>query len=168
MGLFSLKLESLQQLFVRELRSLYDAENQITEALPKMIENATVPELKEALEEHLDVTNQQITRLDRIFTLLQEKASGETCRGIKGIISEGSDLLSTGGEPNVIDAGIIAAAQKVEHYEIAAYGTVRTYAELLGNSEISQLLEQTLDEEKEADTTLNSIAGNVNIEAKAA
>ena len=168
MGLFSLKLESLQQLFVKELRGLYDAENQITEALPKMIQNATVGELKAALQEHLEVTRQQITRLDRIFALLQQKPSGETSRGIKGIISEASDLLSTGAERNVIDAGIIAAAQKVEHYEIAAYGTVRTYAELLGNQEVAQLLQQTLAEEKEADTTLNDIASNVNVEARAA
>jgi ferritin-like metal-binding protein YciE len=168
MGLFSLKIESLQQLFVRELRSLYDAEQQITEALPKMIDKATVSELKEALEEHLDVTEQQITRLERIFGLLSEKVSRETNRGIKGIISEGSDLLSTGGERNVLDAGIIAAAQKVEHYEIAAYGTARTYAELLGKTEVAQLLQETLDEEKDADSTLSDIANSVNVEAKAA
>lgn len=168
MGLFSMKLESLQQLFVKELRDLYDAEQQITKALPEMIEGATVSELKQALQHHLDVTRGQIARLDRIFGLLQQKSSGETCRGIKGIISEGSDLLSTGGERGVIDAGIISAAQKVEHYEIAAYGTVRSYADLLGKREISQLLQQTLDEEKDADSTLNSIAQNVNIEAKAA
>lgn len=100
--------------------------------------------------------------------MLQQKPSGETCRGIKGIISEGSDLLSTGGDQGVIDAGIISAAQKVEHYEIAAYGTVRTYADLLGKREISQLLQQTLEEEKDADSTLNEISSNVNIEAKAA
>lgn len=168
MGLFSLKLASLQQLFVKELRDLYDAEQQITKALPEMIESATVPELKQALQNHLDVTRGQITRLDRIFGILQQKSSGETCRGMKGIISEGSDLLSTGGESGVIDAGIISSAQKVEHYEIAAYGTVRTYAELLGKREISQLLQQTLNEEKEADSTLNSIAQTVNVEAKAA
>ncbi len=168
MGLFSLKLESLQQLFVKELRDLYDAEQQITNALPKMIDSATVPELKQALQNHLDVTRGQIARLDRVFGMLQQKSSGETCRGIKGIISEGSDLLSTGGERGVIDAGIISAAQKVEHYEIAGYGTVRSYADLLGKREIAQLLQQTLEEEKEADSTLNSIAQSVNIEAKAA
>lgn len=168
MGLFSLKLENLQQLFVRELRSLYDAEQQITEALPKMIDKATVGEVRDALQEHLQVTEEQITRLERIFGLLQQKVTRETNRGIKGIISEGSDLLSTGGEPNVIDAGIIAAAQKVEHYEIAAYGTARTYAELLGKQEVAQLLQETLDEEKEADSTLNELANSVNVEAKAA
>jgi ferritin-like metal-binding protein YciE len=168
MGFFSMKLENLQQLFVKELRDIYDAEQQITEALPKMIEGATVGELKDALQEHLDVTREQISRLDRIFAMLQQKASGETCKGMKGIINEGSDLLSTGGGDNVIDAGIISAAQKVEHYEIAAYGTVRTYAELLGKREIAQLLQQTLEEETDADSTLTNIASNVNIEAKAA
>lgn len=168
MGFFSLKLENLQQLFVKELHDLYDAENQITEALPKMIASATARELQCALGEHLDVTREQIARLERVFGLIQQKASRETCRGIKGIISEGSDLLSTGGERGVIDAGIVAAVQKMEHYEIAAYGTVRSYAELLGFREISQLLQQTLDEEKAADSTLNNIARNVNVEAKAA
>lgn len=168
MGLFSMKLENLQQLFVKELRDMYDAEQQITEALPKMIDGATVNELKRALETHLQVTRGQIERLERIFGMLQEKSSGESCRGIKGIISEGSDLLSTGGERGVIDAGIINAAQKVEHYEIAAYGTLRSYADLLGKREISQLLQQTLEEEKEADSTLSEIAHSVNVEAKAA
>ncbi len=168
MGLFSLKLESLQQLFVKDLRDLYDAEQQITKALPKMIDSATVGELKQALQKHLEVTREQIARLDRIFGMLQQKASGETCQGMKGIINEGSDLLSTGGERGVIDAGIISAAQKVEHYEIAAYGTVRSYADLMGKREISQLLQQTLEEEKEADSVLNSIARSVNVEAKAA
>jgi ferritin-like metal-binding protein YciE len=168
MGIFSLKLESLQQLFFTDLRDLYDAEHQITDALPKMIEHATAGELKGALQDHLDVTHQQIARLEQIFGLLQQKASRKTCQGIKGIISEGKDLLSTGGEAGVIDAGIISAAQKVEHYEIAAYGTVRSYAELLGKQQISELLQQTLNEEKEADTTLNNIAHDVNVEAKAA
>lgn len=168
MGFFSLKLESLQQLFVKELRDLYDAEQQITEALPEMIKSATVGELKSALQEHLEVTRQQIARLERIFGMIQQKASRTTCRGIKGILSEGSDLLSTGGESGVIDAGIIGAAQKVEHYEIAAYGTVRSYADLLGYREASQLLQQTLAEEKAADSALNNIAQSVNVEAKAA
>ncbi len=168
MGLFSLKVESLHQLFVKELRDLYDAENQITEALPEMIESASASELKEALEEHLEVTKEHVERLDRIFGLLQYKASRSTCKGIKGIISEGSELVSGKGDPSIIDAGIIAVAQKVEHYEIAAYGTVRTYAELLGKREIAQLLQETLEEEKDADTVLSSIARSVNVEAKAA
>ena len=168
MGLFSMKLESLNKLFIHELKDLYDAEHQITSALPKMIEKCNVSELQEALQEHLDVTDEQIGRLERCFQLLNEKATRGNCRGMKGIIAEGSDLLSTGGEGAVLDAGIIASCQKVEHYEIAAYGAVRTYAELLGKHDIAQLLDQTLQEEKNADRALSAIARNVNIEAKAA
>ncbi len=168
MALFSMKLENLHQLLVKDLRDLYDAEDQITEALPKMIEAAQYPQLKSALQEHLDITRQQIARLDRIFGLLNEKATGETCKGMKGVIKEGSDLLSQGGDSTVVDAGIISPAQHVEHYEIAGYGTVRTYAQLLGRTDIAQLLQQTLQEEKDADETLNQIAQSVNVEARAA
>jgi len=168
MALFSMKLNNLQQLFVKELRDLYDAENQITDALPKMIDAATNGELKDSLQEHLDVTRQQIARLEQIFQSLNEKPTGETCKGMKGLIKEGDEIISTGGDPSTVDAGIISAAQRVEHYEMAGYGTVRTYAQLLGQSQIAQLLQQTLDEEKEADETLTEIAGSVNVEAKAA
>ncbi len=168
MALFSMKLENLQQLFLKELRDLYDAEKQITDALPKMIDAAKYPELKNALQQHLSVTKQQISRLDRIFQMMNEKASGETCKGMKGVIKEGDEIVSQGGDPSTVDAGIISAAQRVEHYEMAGYGTVRTYAELLGKREIAQLLQQTLNEEKEADETLSNIARNVNLEAKAA
>ncbi len=168
MALFSMKLENLQQLFLKELRDLYDAENQITEALPKMIEAAHYGQLKSALQEHLNVTKQQVSRLDEIFRQLNEKPTGETCKGMKGVIKEGDEIASQGGDPSTIDAGIISAAQRVEHYEIAAYGTVRTYAQLLGRTQIAQLLQQTLNEEKEADEKLNQIASSVNIEAKAA
>jgi len=168
MALFSIKLENLQQLFLKELRDLYDAEKQITEALPKMIDAAHHSELKNALEEHLHVTKQQIGRLDRVFQMLQEKPTGETCKGMKGVLKEGDEIASAGGDPSTIDAAIITAAQRVEHYEMAGYGTVRTYAELLGQHEIGTLLQQTLDEEKDADETLTNIAGSVNIESKAA
>ncbi len=168
MALFSMKLENLQQLFVKELRDLYDAENQITDALPKLIDAAHHSELKDALSEHLDVTKEQISRLDRIFQMLNEKATGETCKGMKGVIKEGDEIVSQGGDPSTIDAGIISAAQRVEHYEMAGYGTVRTYAELLGKNDIAQLLQQTLDEEEEADETLTNIAKTVNVEAQAA
>ncbi len=168
MALFSMKLENLHQLFLKELRDLYSAETQITDALPKMIDHATHPELKNALQQHLTVTKQQITRLDQIFSRLNEKSSGETCKGMKGLLKEGDEIISQGGDGSTIDAGIISAAQRVEHYEMAGYGTVRTYAELLGKKEIANLLQQTLDEEKEADQTLTQIAGSVNIEAKAA
>ena len=168
MALFSMKLETLQNLFVEQLRDLYDGEEQITKALPKMIEKAEHSELKDALQEHLDVTRQQIRRLEQIFQMLGEKASGKTCKGMKGVIAEGEGLMSEAEDPSVLDAGIIASAQRVEHYEIAGYGTVRTYAQLLGRADIANLLQQTLDEEKEADQTLSQIAQSVNVEAKAA
>ena len=168
MALFSMKLENLQQLYLKELRDLYDAENQITDALPKLIDAANNSELKNALQEHLNVTQTQIARLEQIFQMLNEKPSGETCKGMKGVIKEGDEIVSAGGDPATVDAGIISAAQRVEHYEMAGYGTVRTYAKLLGQDQHAQLLQQTLDEEEEADQTLTKIASTVNVEAKAA
>ena len=168
MAFFSVKLENLQQLFVKELRDLYDAERQITEALPKLIDAAHHSELKSALQEHLQVTKQQISRLEQIFQSLNQKPTGETCKGMKGVIKEGDEIVSAGGDPSTVDAGIISAAQRVEHYEMAGYGTVRTYAQLLGQQEMARLLQQTLAEEVEADERLTEIARNVNVEAKAA
>ena len=168
MAIFSMDLNSLRDLFVDELRDLYDAETQITDALPKLIEKAQYPELKSALQEHLQVTRGQIQRLETIFQRLDEKPTGESCKGMKGLIKEGDDMASRDGSPSVIDAAIISSAQRVEHYEIAGYGTVRTYAQLLGETEFANLLQQTLDEEKEADQTLNSIAQTINVQAKAA
>lgn len=168
MALFTMKLENLEQLFLQELRDLYDMEDQITEALPKLIEAAHYPQLKNALQQHLKVTQQQVKRLDQVFDILGEDASGQTCKGMKGIIKEGDEIVSQGGDNATVDAGIISAAQRVEHYEMAGYGTVRTYAELLGQQQIARLLQQTLDEEKEADEKLTEIARGVNIEAKAA
>jgi ferritin-like metal-binding protein YciE len=163
-----MKLENLQQLYLKELRDLYDAEKQITEALPKLIDAASNPELKNGLQEHLNVTNTQISRLERIFQSLNEKPTGETCKGMKGVIKEGDEIVSAGGDPATVDAGIISAAQRVEHYEMAGYGTVRTYAKLLGQQEHANLLQQTLQEEEQADKTLTQIANTVNVEAKAA
>jgi ferritin-like metal-binding protein YciE len=168
MALFSMKVDNLQQLFVEQLRDLYDGEQQITEALPKLIEKASNPELKSALQEHLNITKQQISRLDSIFNKLDEEPSGESCKGMKGVIKEGDDLVSKADDPAVRDASIITSAQRVEHYEIAGYGTVKTYARQLGKNEFAKILEQILNEEKEADQKLNQIAENVNIEAKAA
>ena len=168
MAIFSMDLDSLRDLFVDELRDLYDAENQITDALPKLIDKAQYPELKSALQEHLEITRGQIRRLESIFQRLNEKATGETCKGMKGLIKEGDDMASRDGSASVIDAAIISSAQRVEHYEIAGYGTVRTYAQLLGENEFANLLQQTLDEEKEADLKLNEIAKTINVQARAA
>jgi ferritin-like metal-binding protein YciE len=168
MALFAMKMENLQQLFLKELRDIYDAEDQITDALPKLIDAAHHSELKQALQEHLSVTKHQISRLDQIFQMLGEKPSGETCKGMKGLLKEGSDIVSAGGDPSAVDAGIISAAQRVEHYEIAAYGTVRTYAKLLNQSQMANLLQQTLNEEADADNKLTQIASTVNVQAKAA
>jgi ferritin-like metal-binding protein YciE len=168
MALFSMKLENLKDLFITELRDLYDAENQITKALPKMISKAENPQLKSALQEHLQVTEGQIQRLERIFNTLNQKPTGQACKGMKGVIAEGDEMIGRSGDPSVIDAGIISAAQRVEHYEMAGYGTVRTYADLLGMSEAASLLQKTLDEEKQADSSLNQIAKTINVEARAA
>lgn len=168
MAMFSMKVDNLQQLFVEQLRDLYDGEQQITKALPKLISKAQSSELKSALQEHLDVTKTQITRLEQIFKTLNEKPTGESCKGMKGVLAEGDDLVSKSNDPSVIDASIITSCQRVEHYEMAGYGTVRTYARLLGRQEWASLLDQTLSEEKEADETLSQIADSVNIEAKAA
>jgi ferritin-like metal-binding protein YciE len=164
-----MKLENLHSLLVEELQDLYSAENQIIEALPDMIEEASSPDLKNALQQHLEETRGQVLRLDQIFSQLPNvKKDGKTCKGMKGILKDGQDLLDTDAEPEVLDAGMIAGAQRVEHYEIAGYGTVRTYAQLLGRKDWAQLLEQTLNEEKQADQKLNQLAGHINVEAKAA
>ncbi|HEX6502663.1 MAG TPA: ferritin-like domain-containing protein [Terriglobales bacterium] len=160
-----MKANSLRELYLGELRDLYDAEHQITKALPKMISKTSSDELKSALTEHLEVTRQQAERLEQIFQNMGEKAKTEKCRGVEGVIQEGSELLKQTDDEDVRDAAIISAAQKVEHYEIASYGTVRTWASLLGEQEAADLLEQTLNEEKEADEKLNEIAESVNIEA---
>jgi ferritin-like metal-binding protein YciE len=161
-----MKLNSLQELYTEQLRDLYDAENQIIKALPEMIDAATSPDLKEALNEHLAVTKTQATRLEQIFEGLSEKAKGETCKGMKGVIQEGSDLVDKIEDEDTRDAGIITAAQRVEHYEMAGYGTARTFANLLGEDEAAQLLQQTLDEEKEADQKLTSLAEEINTSAE--
>jgi len=164
-----MKLENLHSLFVEELQDLYSAEQQIIEALPDMIEEASSPELKSGLQHHLEETRGQVRRLDQIFSQIPKvDKEGKTCKGMKGIIKDNQDLLDTDAEPEVLDAGMIAGAQRVEHYEIAGYGTVRTYAELLGRKDWAQLLEQTLQEEKQADQKLNGLASRINIEAKAA
>jgi len=164
-----MKLESLQELFVHELQDLYSAENQIIKALPKMVDKASSPELKSALQSHLQETKGQLRRLEQIFDQMPDvDRDDEKCKGMEGIIKEGSDMLSEDADADVLDAGIIAAAQRVEHYEIASYGTVRTYANLLGKQNWAELLQQTLSEEKSADQKLNALAEHINMEAQAA
>jgi ferritin-like metal-binding protein YciE len=162
------KANSLQELYVNELKDLYDAENQITKALPKMIDAASSEELQSALTEHLEITRQQTKRIEQIFQNMGEKLKSEKCKGMEGLIKEGSGIISEDMDENVKDAAIISATQKVEHYEMAGYGTVRTWADLLGEDEAEELLQQTLDEEKEADKKLNDLAEQINVEAEAA
>ena len=163
-----MKLEALETLYVEELRDIYNAENQLLKALPKMAKTASSPELKQAFEDHLEQTREHVERLEEIFEKLEKKPSGKTCKAMKGLIEEGSEIMEEEGEEHVLDAGLIAAAQKVEHYEIASYGTVRTWAELLGEEDAAELLQQTLDEEGETDKRLTELAEEiVNVEAAA-
>ena len=155
---------SLQELYVEQLQDLYSAEQQIIKALPKMIEAAQSDELRSALKEHLEITRKQASRVETICQELGEDAQNEKCRGMEGILKEGTDL-SNKVSKEVMDAAIIAAAQRVEHYEMAGYGTARTYATLLGFPEAASMLEQTLEEEKEADQTLSELAEELNVEA---
>jgi ferritin-like metal-binding protein YciE len=160
------KANSLRELYVKELQDLYDAENQIIKALPKMVDNASSEELQEALNEHLEITREQAQRIQQIFSDMGQKLKAEKCKGLEGVIKEGSEVLKDAEDDDVRDAAIIASAQKVEHYEMAAYGTVRTWAQLLGENEAADLLQQTLDEEKEADQKLNQLAEQINTEAQ--
>ncbi len=164
-----MKIENLHQLFVDELQDLYDAEKRIIDALPDMAEKAASVDLRNAFEDHLRETREQQRRLDQIFDQLRDvDRDDKTCKGIEGIIKENEKLMKDAKDPDVRDAGMIAGAQRVEHYEISAYGTARTYAQLLGRTDWAQLLQQTLDEEKNADRKLNQLAERINIEAKAA
>lgn len=161
-----MKIDSLQKLYVEELRDLHSAERQIIQALPKMIKGASSPELKAALEEHLAVTKEQLARLDQIFDKLGKKGTGKKCKGMEGILEEGKEMLAEDMAPEVLDAAILSSAQHVEHYEMAGYGTVRTYAQLLGETEAMKLLQTTLDEEGKADKTLTELAQRINVEAE--
>jgi len=164
-----MKLDSLQKLYIEELRDLYNAENQLVKALPKMAKHASHQELKQAFEDHLEQTEEHVERLDEIFKRLDERPTGKTCKAMKGLIEEGSEILEKDGDQSVLDAALIGAAQRVEHYEIAAYGTVRTFANMLGENEAAELLQQTLDEEGEADKLLTELAETVvNVEAPTA
>lgn len=153
-----MKTKTMEDLYVQELKDLYDGEKQILKALPKMAKAATSDALKTAFEEHLQQTQRQVERLEQIFNNRGEKASGKKCKGIEGIIEEGSELMDEVDESPLLDAGMIAAAQKVEHYEMAGYGTVCTFAERLGDNQAAGLLRQTLEEEKATDKKLSQLA----------
>lgn len=162
-----MKLNTLRDLYVEQLQDLYSAETQLVKALPKMEKAASNAELKQAFQQHLAQTEQQVQRLEQIFQGLGKKPGGQTCKGMEGLIKEGEEMIKMKGDPAAIDAGLIAAAQRVEHYEIAGYGCVRTYADQLGDSKSAKLLQQTLDEEGKADKLLTTIAEQVvNIEAE--
>ncbi len=156
-----MKIETLQDLFLDELRDLYDAEKQLVKALPKMASAASSIELRQAFEHHLLETQGHVERLETIFSEMDAKSSGESCDAMKGLIKEGDKVASNVDESPLRDAGLIGAANRVEHYEIAAYGTARTFAETLGLSNAVELLEATLEEEEEADRKLTEIAETV-------
>jgi ferritin-like metal-binding protein YciE len=158
-----MKAESLQDLYLEQLKDLYDAENQLIKALPKMAKAASSPELRNAFEEHLEQTKQHAQRLETIFEGMGEKAKGQKCKAMEGLVKEGSEVIEEDMTEGVKDAALIAAAQRVEHYEMAGYGCVRTYANLLGETEAANLLQKTLQEEKEADELLGGIAEQVNV-----
>jgi len=159
---------TMDELFVDELKDLYSAEKQITRALPKLVKAATSDELRQAFQSHLEETNGHVTRLEKAFEILGKSPKGKTCVGMKGVLEEGAEVLEDTDKGEVRDAGLISAAQRVEHYEMAGYGSARDFAKLLGQDEIAELLEETLEEEKAADKKLTSISKQVNAEAQAA
>jgi ferritin-like metal-binding protein YciE len=159
-------LESLQDLYLEQLKDLHSAERQIIEALPKMIEQTKHPELRQGFEKHLNQTKEQLRRLEQIGQRAGQKLSGHTCKGMEGLLEEGEELMEERADSDVLDAALISAAQRVEHYEMAGYGCARTYARLLGLDDDAKLLQQTLDEEGETDHLLTAMAERViNIEA---
>ena len=155
-----MKIDSLDILLEEELKDIYSAEKQLLKALPKMAKKASSDELRAALEEHLTVTEGQVTRLEEVFEVLGKTAKAKTCKAMQGLIEEATELMEEDADDAVLDAGLIAAAQKVEHYEIASYGTVRTWAKLCGEENAAELLQETLDEETEADQKLTELAEN--------
>jgi ferritin-like metal-binding protein YciE len=156
-------MHDFHHLFIEQLRDIYDAENQLLEALPKMAQAAHNEKLSDAFEHHLEQTRQHVDRLEKVFDLLDESADRKTCEAMQGLIEEGEDIIQKDGDPHVKDAALIAAAQRVEHYEIAAYGTVCTYAEQMSHDEALSLLQETLEEEKDTDHKLNDLAtGSIN------
>ncbi|MGA9718655.1 MAG: ferritin-like domain-containing protein [Acidobacteriaceae bacterium] len=161
-----MSIKTIDDLFLNELKDLYSAEKQITKALPKMARASASDDLRTAFETHLEETEGQIERLDQIFEKLGQSPRGKKCHGMEGLLEEGSEILDEAEKGAVRDAALISAAQRVEHYEMAGYGSVRTYAKLLGHEDFARLLEATLEEEKAADQKLNNVATKINSRAK--
>jgi ferritin-like metal-binding protein YciE len=162
-----MKAESLRDLYLEQLKDLYNAEQQLVKALPKMAKAASSEELRGAFEEHLEITKGHAERIETIFEQMGEKVEGKKCKAMEGLVKEGAEVIEEDMTDALKDAALIAAAQRVEHYEIAGYGCVRTYATILGDTEAAELLSQTLDEEKQADESLNGIAEKLNLEVPA-
>jgi ferritin-like metal-binding protein YciE len=162
-----MELNTLKDLFVDQMKDLKDAENQLTKALPKMAKAASSPQLKSAFEQHLEQTQMHLQHVEQILEEVAGNSRGKKCRAMEGLIEEGSELMKEKADPEVMDAGLIAAAQKVEHYEIASYGTARTYAQLLGQNRMAQTLQQILDQEGQTDKKLTQIAESINVQAMA-
>src|ERR1700676_2358447 len=160
-----MEMNRLKHLYVEELKDLYSAESQMVKALPKMAKAATSEELRAGFEEHLEQTREHVARLEKIFKGLGESPKGKKCKGMEGLIKEGGELIEEDPAAEELDAGLISAAQRVEHYEIAGYGCVSTYAKILGEDQAVSLLRQTLEEEKETDEKLTELAGSINLEA---
>lgn len=160
-----MKENTLKELYLDELRDLYDAEQQLIKALPRMAKASSSSDLRRGFEHHLEQTRGHAQRLEQIFEALGEPAKGKKCKGMAGVVAEGAEMIDEDFEDEVMDSGLISAAQRVEHYEIAAYGTVRTFANLLGESEAASLLEETLNEEKETDQKLTELSERINPEA---
>jgi len=159
-------VQSLEDLFLEELKDIYNAEAQILKALPRMAKKASAPELRRAFEQHMKQTETQVKRLEKVFQTLGEKPKGKSCKGMQGVIEEGKEMMSEDISDDALDAALIGAAQKVEHYEIATYGTLRAWAEMLGNDTAAKLLQATLDEEGATDKKLTELAERlVNVEA---
>jgi len=160
-----MEMNRLKHLYIEELKDLYSAETQMVKALPKMANAASSENLRAGFEEHLGQTKEHVARLEKILKALGESPKGKKCKGLEGLIKEGSEMIEEDPAPEELDAGLISAAQRVEHYEIAGYGCVSTYAKLLGEDQAISLLRLTLKEEKEADEKLTQLAGSINLEA---
>ncbi len=161
-------IKSLRDLLVDELRDLHNAENQLIKALPKMAKAASHEELKDGFQTHLEETREHVDRLDRCFKILGQKAKGKTCHAMQGLVEEGKEAIEEDAPDAIRDAKLIGAAQRVEHYEIAAYGTARAFAQTLGETKVADLLQETLDEEGETDKKLTALAETINEEANSA